>query len=153
MAQRGNIEGKWQANQAKVTFVKQFPGLLSDWDGCVGKTVKQVIPLAKCPGAVLLIEDGAFAIVAPPSQDPVAIQDGLATAKEALCIHYADAYAELERLTARDRELTRQSRLEKILGAIQNNLPAIPELKQEIRMLLDRLPDDPSPIRQLPTSR
>jgi hypothetical protein len=136
-----SVEEKWQANQVKVAFVKQFPGLLSNWAPCVGKTIKQVIPLSKGPGAVLLIEDGTFAIAAPPSQDPVAIQDGLATAKEALGVHYDQAYAELDRLTARDRELTRQSRLEKILGAIQNNLPAIPELKQEIRTLLDRLPD------------
>ena len=135
------IEEKWQANQAKVAFVKQFPGLLTDWDRCQGKTIKRVMPLTKSQGAVLLMGDGTFTVVPKLSPDPVELQEGLATAKNELKDRYAQAYAELERLTARDRELTRRSRLEKILGAIQNNISDIPELKQELKKLLDRLSD------------
>ena len=136
-----SVEEKWQANQAKVAFVKQFPGLLTDWNQCQGKTVKRVVPLAKSSGSVLLMNDGTFTVASKLSQDPAELLDGLKTVKNELEGHHADAYAELGRLTARDRELTRRSRLEKILGAIQNNISDIPELKQEIKKLLDRLPD------------
>ena len=136
-----SVEEKWQANQAKVAFVKQFPGLLTDWNQCQGKTIKRVMPLIKSQGAVLLMEDGTFAVVPKLSPDPVELQEGLKAAKNELQGRYAQAYTELDRLTARDRELTRRSRLEKILGAIQNNISDIPELKQELKKLLDRLPN------------
>jgi len=38
----------------------------------------------------------------------------------------------------KDKEALRAARLEKILGAIQNNLDRIPELKDRLRQLVDK---------------
>jgi diglucosylglycerate octanoyltransferase len=136
-----NIEEKWKANQVKVAFAKQFPGLLKTWEECLGKKVIQIIPLVKHSGSILIMEDKTFTVVPKLDPDPSDLQEGLQIAKDALQNRYAEAYAELERLTAHDLELTRRSRLEKILGAVQNNISSLPELKQELEKLLARLPD------------
>ena len=49
---------------------------------------------------------------------------------------HAQAYAEYDRLVQKDREALRAARLEKILGAIQNNLEQIPELKDRLKELV-----------------
>lgn len=136
-----NIHEKWKANQAKVSFAKQFPGLLKTWDECQGKKIIQIIPLEKHSGSILIMEDKTFAVVPKLDLDPANLQEGLHIAKDTLQNRYAEAYTELERLTVHDLELTRRSRLEKILGAVQNNMTSIPELKQELEKLLSRLPD------------
>jgi diglucosylglycerate octanoyltransferase len=136
-----SIQEKWKANQAKVAFAKQFPGLLKTWEECRGKKIIQIIPLVKHSGSILIMEDKTFTVVSKLDLDPADLQEGLHIAKDALQNRYAEAYAELEHLTAHDLELTRRSRLEKILGAVQNNMTSIPELKQELKNLLSRLPD------------
>ena len=63
------VEEKWKANLEKVAFMKQFPGLLGNWDSLAGKTIKAVIPLKGKQGtAVLVCTDGTFTIV--PSMVP-----------------------------------------------------------------------------------
>jgi len=47
------------------------------------------------------------------------------------------AYAEYDRLARLDKEALRAARLEKIIGAIENNLEQIPELKDRLRRLVD----------------
>ena len=135
------LEEKWKANQEKVAFAKRFPGLKKTWEECEGKRLIHVITLEKHKGAVLIMEDMTFTIVSTIDPDPAPLQEGILLAKEYLAQTYEAAYQELERLTELDRDLTRRSRLEKILGAIQNNISQIPDLKNEIRQLLDQLPD------------
>ena len=36
------VEEKWKANLEKVAFMKQFPGLLGNWEALTGKTIKAV---------------------------------------------------------------------------------------------------------------
>jgi len=134
------LQEKWKANQAKVACAKQFPGLLNTWDACVGKTIKGVITLKKRSGTVLMMADDTFIVTSPVDPHPAELIEGIRAAKPVLGSIYPEAYLELERWSETDRELTRQSRLENILGAIHNNLGDIPELKQEIQALLDRLP-------------
>ena len=136
-----NIPKKWKANQVKVAFVKQFPGLLKTWEEVRGKKIAQVIPLTKRTGTLLIMEDKTFTVVPKFDLDPAELQEGLRIAKDTLKEHYTQAYNELERLQAHDIELTRQSRLENILGAVENNISNIPELKKELSKLLTRLPD------------
>ena len=138
-----NRQEKWQANMAKVAFVKNFPGLLKTWDECRGKKIVQVIPLTKRTGTLLIMEDKTFTVVPKLDLDPAELQEGLRTARNEIGEQYAQAYTELERLAAQDRELTRRSRLDNILSAIQNNISDIPELKKELEKLLTRLPDRP----------
>lgn len=60
------VEEKWKANQEKVAFTKQFPGLTLDWKACEGKTVQAVLPLTGKQGAaVVVFTDGSFTIVPP----------------------------------------------------------------------------------------
>ena len=62
--------------------------------------------------------------------------EGLRVARAALEPRYSEAYAQYDRLVANDKEALKVARMEKIIGAIQNNLEQIPELKDQIRQLV-----------------
>jgi hypothetical protein len=131
------VEEKWKANQEKVAFMKQFPGLLKAWDHTHGKTVESVTPLpSKASAAVLVFTDGSFAIAPPLAPEPWELTEGLRAARAALEPRHTDAYSEYDRLVTKDKEARNAARMEKILGAIQNNLGQIPELKDQIRQLV-----------------
>jgi len=53
---------------------------------------------------------------------------------------HAHAYQEYDRLAKNDKDALRQARLEKIIGAIQNNLEQIPELKERLKALVKEWP-------------
>ncbi len=129
-------EAKWKANQEKVAFLKQFPGLLRSWDEMTGHTVTSVTPIDQSDAKVLLLENGSFAIVPPLSPEPKQLRDGITAVAPRLRALYPDAYREYEALAQRDRDATRTARMENILGAIHNNLDDIPELKDRIRALV-----------------
>ena len=64
-------EEKWKANMEKVAFMKQFPGLLLDWEALAGKTIQAVIPLKGKPGAAVVVcTDATFTIVPALSPEP-----------------------------------------------------------------------------------
>lgn len=127
-------EEKWAANRAKVEFAMAFPGLLRDWEAARGKTVDAVID----SGAVraVIFTDDTFTFVPVAEWDPATMVAALAAARPRLERAHADAYATLDRLAARDREVGRRARLEKILGAIRHNAVEIPELKEAVRRLV-----------------
>lgn len=132
------VEEKWKANQEKVAFMKRFPGLLGAWEHTRGKTIEAVKPLtAKPDAAVLVFSDGTFTVAAPIKPEPHELGDGLKAARPELEARHREAYAEWDRLVRRDQEALRAARAEKIIGAIQNNLEQIPELKDRIRRLVD----------------
>lgn len=131
------VEEKWKANQEKVAFMKQFPGLTTAWDQVRGKTVEAVTPLPTKPdAAVLVFKDGTFAVVPPLAPEPWDLGEGLGAARSLLEAKHQEAYSEYDRLVRQDQEALRAARLEKILGAIQNNLEQIPELKDRLRDLV-----------------
>jgi hypothetical protein len=133
-----SVEEKWKANQAKVAFMKEFPGLTLSWDTLRGKTLETVAPLTgKAGAAVLVFSDGSFAVAPPLAPEPWELTEGLGVARKALEPRHPEAYAELDRLAGADREALRAARLEKIIGAIRNNLEQIPELKERLRRLVD----------------
>lgn len=129
-------EAKWKANQEKVAFLKQFPGLLLSWDEATGRTVTSVTAIDQSDGKVLVLDNGTFAIVSPLKPEPKELRDGITAVATRLRDLYPEAYREYEALAQRDREATRTARLENILGAIHNNLDDIPELKDRIRSLV-----------------
>lgn len=129
-------EAKWKANQEKVAFLKQFPGLLRSWDEATGRTVTSVTTIKHSDAKVLMLDNGTFAIVPPLAPEPKQLRDGIEAAETRLRDLYPDAYREYEALAQRDREATRTARLENILGAIHNNMDDIPELKDRIRSLV-----------------
>jgi hypothetical protein len=132
------VEEKWKANREKVAFMKKFPGLLTAWEQAHGKTIEAVAPLSsKAGAAVLVFSDGSFAVVPPPTPEPWELGEGLGAARRFLEFKHREAFAEYDRLTNQDKEALRAARLEKILGAIQNNLEQIPELKDRLLRLVD----------------
>jgi hypothetical protein len=126
-------EEKWAANRAKVEFAMTFPGLIREWKDARGKTVDAVIDCADV--RAVIFTDGAFALVPSRELDPATVVAALAAARPLLERVHAEAYATLDRLAARDRELGRRARLGNILGAIRHNAEDIPELKDAVRRL------------------
>jgi len=131
-------EAKWKANQEKVAFLKQFPGLLRSWDEMTGRTVTSVTSIEDSEAKVLMLDNGSFAVAPPLAPEPRQLRDGVTAIEPHLRALYPDAYREYEALAGRDREATRMARLENILGAIHNNLQDIPELKERIRSLVKK---------------
>ena len=131
------VEEKWKANQEKVAFTKQFPGLTLDWKACEGKTVQAVVPLTGRQGAaVIVFRDGSFVVVPPLSPEPWELGQALLDARSQLEPTHQTAYATFDRLARNDKDALKAARLEKIVGAIQNNLEQIPELKERLKELV-----------------
>ncbi len=131
------VEEKWKANLEKVAFMKQFPGLLGNWDSLAGRTIKAVILLkGKQGAAVLVCTDGAFTIVPPMASEPYELGEALAVARTLLEPTHQAAYVEYDRLAKKDKDALKSARVEKILGAIQNNLEQHPELKDRLKELV-----------------
>lgn len=131
------VEEKWKANQEKVAFMQRFPGLTHRWEAIGGKTVQGVAPLTgKRDAAVVVFTDGTFLVAPPMAPEPWELGEALQHARRWLEPAHAEAYAEYDRLVARDKEALRSARLEKILGAIRNNLDHIPELKDRLKQLV-----------------
>jgi hypothetical protein len=130
-------EDKWKANMQKVAFAQQFPGLLLSWQACDGKTIRAVLPLTGKAGAMVIVfTDASFTIVPPLAPEPWAIGQALTDARAHLESAHRTAYEEYDQLAQKDREALRTARLEKILGAIHNNLEQIPELKDRLKELV-----------------
>ena len=131
------VEEKWKANLEKVAFMKQFPGLLGHWEALAGKTIKAVILLkGKQGAAVLVCTDGTFTIVPPMASEPYELGEALVVARTLLEPTHQAAYVEYDRLVKKDKDALKSARVEKILGAIQNNLEQHPELKDRLKELV-----------------
>jgi hypothetical protein len=139
-------EAKWEANRAKVAFAMAFPGLLTVWKDAEGKTVDAVVPASDT--TIVLFTDGSFGLIPVRERDPASVVAALGAARPRLEPLHPDAYATLDRLDAKDREMARRARLEKILGAIRHNAADIPELKDAVRRLAASWTDHPSPHGQ-----
>ena len=132
-----SVEEKWKANLEKVAFMKRFPGLLGTWGALVGKTVEAVIPLkGKQGAAVLVCSDGTFTIVPPMAPEPYELGEALVVARAVLEPAHQAAYVEYDRLVKKDKDALKSARVEKILGAIHNNLEQFPELKDRLKELV-----------------
>jgi hypothetical protein len=134
-----HVEKKWKANLEKVAFAKDFPGRVHRWEEAVGLSVRALVQVTGKPITLLVFEGGRFAFVSPSDPQPPELLAGLAAARPELERYHPDAYRSLDRLAAEDREMGRVARLENILGAIRNNLPQMPELKERLRRLLDEI--------------
>lgn len=131
------VEDKWKANQEKVAYTKQFPGLTLDWNRCEGKTVQTVVPLTGKQGAaVVVFTDGTYTIVPPLNPEAWELGQALIDARRYLEPAHRDAYMEFDRLTLQDKQALKAARLDKIIGAIQNNVDQIPELKERLKELV-----------------
>jgi hypothetical protein len=134
-------EDKWKANLEKVAFMKKFPGLLGSWEALKGKTIEAVIPLKGKQGAAAVIfSDGTFTVAPPMTAEPYELGETLTAGRALLEPKHRNAYVEYDRLAKQDRDALKQARLEKIIGAIENNLEQIPELKARLKALVKEWP-------------
>lgn len=130
-------ETKWKANRAKVAFLQAIPWILTSWDHAIGRTVEHVIPLDQNPPCVILLfSDGSMAVTTPLISEPQTLTKGLAAVRDRLEPRHPDTFAAYDQLDRQDKEAGRRARLFNILGAIQNNLEQIPELKDHLRALV-----------------
>jgi len=131
------VEEKWKANQEKVAFTKQFPGLTLDWKACEGKAVQAVVALTGKQGAaVVVFTDGSFTIVPPLAPEAWEFGQALIDARTHLEPKHQAAYVEYDRLAKKDKDALKSARADKIIGAIENNLEQIPELKDRLKALV-----------------
>ena len=128
-------EAALERRREKFACLEAFPGLLRDWSDARGKTVEQVVVAAD--ERVLVFTDGCFLVARPGPVSGEALQKAVEAARPALEAHQGEALAELDRLAAAEREAMRLARMEKVLGAVETNLPQVPELREELRRLLD----------------
>jgi diglucosylglycerate octanoyltransferase len=136
-----STEEKWKANLEKVAWMKRFPGLLGSWEALKDKTIEAVIPLKGKQGAAAIIcTDGSFTVAPPMATEPYELTETLAAGRSLLEPKQGDAYREYDRLCKKDKEALKQARLEKIIGAIENNLQQIPELKERLKALVKEWP-------------
>jgi hypothetical protein len=134
-------EEKWKANLEKVAFMKQFPGLLGSWEAMKGKTIEVVIPLKLKQGAAAIIfTDGTFTVAPPMATEPYELGETLTIGRSVLEPKHGDAYREYDRLAKIDKDAQKRARLEKIIGAIENNVEQIPELKERLKALVKEWP-------------
>lgn len=128
---------KWKANQEKVAFLKEFPGLVQNWEEVKGQQVESIIPFSSdLHLSVLVFSNGNFAITHTPEMEPKYLREGVETARDTLEPLHPEAFTQYDVLAGHDKEATRVARLENILGAIHNNVEQIPELKDRIRSLV-----------------
>jgi hypothetical protein len=133
-----SVQAKWKANQDKVSFLKQFPGLLTSWRQTIGHTILHVRVLKSKPQrAVLIFSDGSFAVVSSPASEPQELTAGLLEARDLIEPLHPKAFVEYDRLDQLDKNAGQRARMENILGAIRNNLEQIPDLKDHIKQLVD----------------
>jgi len=134
------IEQKWAANEEKTALIKSFPGLFLSWPKALDKKIIKIVPLKEKSGAVLMMEDGTFTVA--PNIDPTTHQilEAIQSLRPELESRLSEVYGKLDEKVAKDKEMARRARMEKILGAIQNNMAEMPELKEEIGKLIRRLP-------------
>lgn len=134
-----DIEEKWQANKEKVSFAKTFPGMVSKWEALCGKTLERVVPIGNRKGSLFIFSGGLFTFIPQSISVPSDLLLALETGRPWLETFHTEAYQTLDTLIARDRELQREARLEKLLSAVKNNYPAIPEIKVRLKKLLEEL--------------
>jgi hypothetical protein len=85
---------------------------------------------------VLVCADGTFTIVPPMASEPYELGEALAVARTLLEPTHQAAYVEYDRLVKKDKDALKSARVEKILGAIHNNLEQHPELKDRLKDLV-----------------
>lgn len=129
-------EAALERRREKFDYVRTFPGLLAAWDQAVGKRVAQVETVGEWQ--LVLFEDGCFLIGALSAIRDDALFGTLQEFRNHLAAQHGSALAELDRRAALEAEAMRLARMEKVLGAVETNLPQIPELIRELRRLLDQ---------------
>ena len=68
--------------------------------------------------------------------EPYELGETLAVARTYLEPKHQGAFIEYDRLVKKDKDALKSARADKIIGAIENNLAQIPELKDRLKALV-----------------
>ena len=90
--------------------------------------------------AAIICSDGTFTVAPPMMTEPYELGETLTVGRSFLEPKHGPAYREYDRLVKKDKDALKQARLEKIIGAIENNLKQIPELKERLKALVREWP-------------
>ena len=85
---------------------------------------------------MIVFTDGSFTVTPLLAPDPWELGQALLDARKHLEPKHREAYKNYDRLAKKDKEALRSARLEKIIGAIHNNVEQIPELKERLKELV-----------------
>src|SRR6478736_5195745 len=106
-------------------------------EGGLYEAVSRITRLMGKQGAAAIIcSDGTFTVAPPMVAEPYELGETLTAGRSLLEVKHANAYQEYDKLAKNDKDALRQARLEKIIGAIENNLAQIPELKERLKALV-----------------
>lgn len=130
-------EQKWAASEAKTRFAKAFPGLELDEARAKSKDVQATFALPSNGVKLLLYADNTFRFDPLDLNDAPLLLTALRESRPYLAALYPDAFQTLDELTARDAEISRLSKMEKLLGAIVNNSLEIPALYHLVQKQLE----------------
>jgi diglucosylglycerate octanoyltransferase len=142
-----HAEAAMERRKARAEFVRDFPGRLESWVQAVGKSVIHVHG-GRDGGTLVLFHDGTFLVTGPWTGSPDDLQVLLLEARLAIEPHQPAAYAQLDALRGAEAEAMRLGRMEKVLGAVQNNLAQIPELREALLNLLQAREVAPDPTTE-----
>jgi len=131
-------EAALERRREKFAYAADFPGLLHAAPEAVGKTVASVVSAGEV--SVVVFTDGCFLLAAPGPASGDALLAAIQASAGALAPWRSSELAELERRVDAEQEAMRFARMEKVLGAVETNLPRVPELRDELRKLLDAGP-------------
>jgi len=124
-------EEKWKINRQKNDFARTIPCKIEP-DNNLKTIYKTFLPSAKNV-ELCIYENNTFSLSQSNTfDDAQLVIESIEIVRPYLEKHYPDFYQEYDKWVLLDKEATRKARLEKILGAIANNMAEIPELKDEI---------------------
>lgn len=124
-------EEKWKINREKNEFARTIPCKVSP-DMHLKVLFKTVLPSKKSI-ELCIYENHTFSLSDPNAfDDAQLVLETVEIVRPYIEKYYPEFYQEYDKWVLLDKEATKKARLEKILGAIANNMAEIPELKDEI---------------------
>jgi hypothetical protein len=137
-----HAEEAMEKRKARLAFVRDFPGRLESWAEAAGKRVAQVHTGPNAT-SLILFHDGTFLVTGAWAGPPDDLQTLLLDARSVIEPFQPAAYAQLDMFRGEEAEAMRLGRMEKVVGAVQNNLTQIPELRAALLALLQSVEADP----------
>lgn len=123
-------EEKWKINRQKNEFARTIPGKVSP--AALKIRYRTFLPSSKNT-ELCVYENNTFSLSDENAfEDAQLVIETVELVRPYLERFYPEFYQEYDKWVQLDKEATRKARLEKILGAIANNMAEIPELKDEI---------------------
>lgn len=125
-------EQKWESSLAKTAYAAAFPAMIKSETDATGKSIERTVRLELAqpfaPLTLIVYSDNIFRFEPMDFTDIARLMSALKAAKAHLQEQHSEAFGKLDALIARDAEMSRLSKMEKVLSSIVNNIADLPEL-------------------------